>query len=96
PATLFFLVNRMLKYLNNNLRRKQISGNVLLSLPKPFNHLSFSTLENSSKWEELSIPVPYGVIAGKAWGNKAGFPVLGLHGYSDNAATYDRLIPQLH
>ncbi|CAG7829321.1 unnamed protein product, partial [Allacma fusca] len=53
--------------------------------------------ESSSKsegyWEEIRIPVPWGHIAGKAWGNKNGFPVLGLHGWLDNAGTFDTIAP---
>ena len=45
--------------------------------------------------EEIRIPVPYGHIAGKAWGDPNGKPILGLHGWLDNAATYDHLVPLL-
>jgi len=41
--------------------------------------------------EEIRIPVPYGHIAGKAWGKPGGKPILGLHGWLDNAATHDKL-----
>lgn len=43
----------------------------------------------------MRIPVPYGHIAAKAWGDPAGKPILGLHGWLDNAGTHDRLIPLL-
>jgi len=45
--------------------------------------------------EEIRIPVPYGHIAGKAWGDQNGKPILGLHGWLDNAATHDHLVPLL-
>ena len=45
--------------------------------------------------EEIRIPVPYGHIAGKAWGDPSGRPILGLHGWLDNAATHDHLAPLL-
>lgn len=48
-----------------------------------------------NSWEEIRIPVPYGHIAGKAWGDPQGKPILGLHGWLDNAGTHDNLIPLL-
>lgn len=42
---------------------------------------------------EVSIPVPWGVIAGKEWGDPNGVPWLGLHGWMDNAGTFDPLAP---
>jgi len=45
--------------------------------------------------QEIRIPVPYGHIAGKAWGDPNGRPILGLHGWLDNAATHDHLVPLL-
>ncbi|KAK5899456.1 hypothetical protein CesoFtcFv8_008936 [Champsocephalus esox] len=44
---------------------------------------------------ELSIPVPWGEIRGRAWGPEHGRPVLCLHGRSDNSGTFNTLIPLL-
>ncbi|XP_061883281.1 serine hydrolase-like protein isoform X1 [Entelurus aequoreus] len=47
------------------------------------------------KQTELSIPVPWGEIRGKAWGPDHGRPVLCLHGWADNSGTYNTLVPLL-
>ncbi|XP_063235812.1 serine hydrolase-like protein isoform X1 [Bacillus rossius redtenbacheri] len=44
---------------------------------------------------ELKIPVPWGHIAARAWGDPSHEPVLALHGTMDNAASFDRLLPLL-
>ncbi|KAK6621217.1 hypothetical protein RUM43_011523 [Polyplax serrata] len=44
---------------------------------------------------ELSFPVPWGIIAAKAWGDPCLPPVLMVHGIQDNAGTFDRLMPML-
>ena len=46
--------------------------------------------------DELRFNVPSGVIAAKSWGCRHGAPILvGLHGYLDNAASFDNLAPFL-
>ncbi|KAK1134083.1 hypothetical protein K0M31_011868 [Melipona bicolor] len=45
--------------------------------------------------EEIQIPVPWGNISGKWWGPIDRQPLVALHGWQDNAGTFDRLIPLL-
>eukprot|EP00092_Neocalanus_flemingeri_P017820 GFUD01019284.1.p1 GENE.GFUD01019284.1~~GFUD01019284.1.p1 ORF type:complete len:332 (-),score=109.14 GFUD01019284.1:206-1201(-) len=44
---------------------------------------------------EVTIPVPWGVIAGKEWGpaSSSGVPWIVLHGWLDNAGSFDTLAP---
>ncbi|MEP6882660.1 MAG: alpha/beta fold hydrolase, partial [Dokdonella sp.] len=49
----------------------------------------------SSASEELSIPLRHLTLAVKAWGNPSAPPMLALHGWLDNAGTFDRLAPLL-
>ncbi|XP_044797880.2 LOW QUALITY PROTEIN: serine hydrolase-like protein 2 [Bubalus bubalis] len=44
---------------------------------------------------ELKLAVPWGHIAAKAWYSHQAAPVLCLHGWLDNANSFDRLIPLL-
>lgn len=45
--------------------------------------------------EEICIKVPWGHIAGKLWGPRHIRPILMIHGWEDNAGTFDPLIPLL-
>lgn len=45
--------------------------------------------------KEVNIKLPFGKLAGKWWGPDNIQPVLCLHGWQDNAGTFDRLIPLL-
>ncbi|KAF4519380.1 hypothetical protein B566_EDAN008688 [Ephemera danica] len=45
--------------------------------------------------EEVEIPVPWGHISGRWWGPRTKQPILCLHGWQDNAGTFDTLAPLL-
>jgi len=42
---------------------------------------------------QFKIPVPWGYIAGKEWGDANGEPWIALHGWLDNCGSFDRLLP---
>ena len=68
----------------SNIRLNETTSRLLSSISNEYE-----------KPNEVSIPVPWGKIAGKQWGNKNGTPILAIHGYLDNAASFDGLIPLL-
>lgn len=45
--------------------------------------------------EEVEIEVSWGRVCGKWYGNRNEQPILAIHGWLDNAGTFDRLIPLL-
>lgn len=44
---------------------------------------------------EVRFNLPSVEVAAKVWGKPDGLPVIGLHGWLDNAATFDLIAPQL-
>lgn len=47
------------------------------------------------QYKEVTIPLLYGNIAAKWWGPHNVQPIVALHGWQDNAGTFDTLIPLL-
>ncbi|XP_023942187.1 probable serine hydrolase [Bicyclus anynana] len=45
--------------------------------------------------EEIEIPVPWGHVSGRWWGLRNKQPLIAIHGWQDNAGTWDNLIPLL-
>lgn len=63
---------------------------------KRYRHVGDLTGEPPTReFAEVSIPVPWGHLAGKWYGPQNVQPILGLHGWQDNAGTFDLLVPLL-
>jgi len=48
-----------------------------------------------SEWKEFRVPVPWGEIAGREYGEADGEPWIVLHGWLDNCGSFERLVPLL-
>ncbi|XP_042870304.1 probable serine hydrolase [Penaeus japonicus] len=59
-------------------------------------HRSYITTANDDGSKEVRIEVPWGHIAAKEWGPESGKPVLAVHGWQDNAGSFDKLVPLLN
>lgn len=62
---------------------------------KPIVPLLRKQLHSQVPVKEIQIPVKYGHLSGKLWGNSEDRPILALHGWQDNAGTWDPLIPMI-
>lgn len=49
----------------------------------------------SAQYEEIKIPVSFSFLAAKWWGPQNERPIVALHGWQDNAGSFDTLIPLL-
>ncbi|KAK9509469.1 hypothetical protein O3M35_006780 [Rhynocoris fuscipes] len=58
-------------------------------------HLSSRLNIDPKTVEEVRIPVPWGHVAGKWWGNKSIQPILAIHGWLDNAGSFDLFAKEL-
>ncbi|EDV24979.1 uncharacterized protein TRIADDRAFT_56446 [Trichoplax adhaerens] len=53
----------------------------------------FSIFNQTKK--ELSVAVPWGTMAAKSWNSECTKIIIGIHGWQDNANSFDKLIPLL-
>lgn len=49
----------------------------------------------SAECNEIEIKVPWGKVSGKLWGSENEQPILAIHGWQDNAGSFDSLAPLL-
>lgn len=52
-----------------------------------------ANMNNDQDWQEIDIPLNHFTLKAKAWGNPANPPILALHGWLDNAASFDLIAP---
>ncbi|KAG8177200.1 hypothetical protein JTE90_020838 [Oedothorax gibbosus] len=77
------------------------SQHVIQSLSKPTaltslrSYFKSEGIHGNNPSKEITIPLTYGNISGKAWGCETALPVLALHGWMDNCGSFDKLIPLL-
>lgn len=66
-------------------------------ISKRYDKLNYKNLHSSCKVpvKEVKIPTKWGNIAGKLWGTDTSRPILALHGWQDNAGTWDPIAPML-
>ena len=67
--------------------------NVALKTPSRVLLRTYHTNMEHWKGQDFQVPVPWGHIKGKKWGNPNGHPWIALHGWMDNAGSFDRLMP---
>ncbi|KAL7016766.1 hypothetical protein ACKWTF_010129 [Chironomus riparius] len=76
-------------YSNPNARKQRLNDE-----PEPYDLLSDQEIE--CEVEDVTIPLPFGGnLSAKWWGPKSIRPIVCIHGWQDNAGTFDRLIPLL-
>ncbi|ALC44201.1 CG7632 [Drosophila busckii] len=75
---------------------QQLTNGTQLKFTKRLASSSVSSLKTLTKhYDEIKIPVPWGFVAGKWYGPKHVRPIVGMHGWQDNAGTFDTLAPLL-
>lgn len=52
-------------------------------------------MTTQSNFEDVSFKIDQFTLAAKVWGPRDGFPVIALHGWMDNANSFDRIAPLL-
>ncbi|XP_049873071.1 probable serine hydrolase [Pectinophora gossypiella] len=58
-------------------------------------HQVVEDLPMGVKVDEIEIPVPWGHVAARWWGPRNKQPIIAIHGWQDNAGTWDNLVPRL-
>ncbi|CAB0010578.1 unnamed protein product [Nesidiocoris tenuis] len=86
--------------LKANLKRETVFAKMLrpVLLLRPFArafHATPSLNLNPKNVEEVRIPVPWGHIAGKWWGPRGEELIVAVHGWQDNAGSWDPFLERL-
>lgn len=65
------------------------------SIKPILNCTQLKKIHTEASVKEIQIPVKWGHVAAKLWGDENEQPILALHGWQDNAGTWDPLAPIL-
>ncbi|CAB3236409.1 unnamed protein product [Arctia plantaginis] len=80
------MAKRFISHLSFNSNAPKLKSSLQV-LPK--------TIHTQTPVKEIQIPVKYGHISAKLWGSSDQRPILALHGWQDNAGTWDPLAPMI-
>ncbi|XP_023245981.1 probable serine hydrolase [Copidosoma floridanum] len=80
------MLARQMCYLNKK------ASNFVFVAPRRFQQ-SYTT--TTDQFTPVSIDVPWGKIEGKLWGSSDKQPILAVHGFMDNAGSFDDIAPLL-
>ena len=81
----------MIRILARTILNKTIPSRIVINKTMP-SRIVINRRMVMTECREVTIPVPWGVIAGQDWGPVTGIPWLALHGWLDNAGSFLPLV----